>query len=72
MPDDEKTGAGAHSSSDLHGWREVAERASKEKDPYTLIKLVQELCDKIDESRGSSKKALDPDRISRKSEESVA
>jgi hypothetical protein len=53
MRDDEKTGATAHSVSDRQGWREIAEMASKEKDPYTLLKLVQELCDKIDEHRGS-------------------
>lgn len=52
MPDDDKTGAIAHSVSDRRGWREIAERASTEKDPYILLKLVQELCDKIDEQRG--------------------
>jgi len=52
MSDDEKTIAPAYTSSDLRGWREIAERASKEKDPYTLLKLVQELCNKIDEQRG--------------------
>ena len=51
MPDDEKTGATAHSESDRQGWRDIAEKASKEKDPFTLLKLVQELCDKIDEHR---------------------
>ena len=53
MPDHENTGAAAHPSSDAQGWREVAEKASKEKDPHTLLKLVQELCDKIDEGRGN-------------------
>jgi len=52
MPDDEKTRVPAYSSSDSKGWREIAERASREKDPSTLLKLVQELCDKIDERRG--------------------
>jgi hypothetical protein len=57
MPDDKKTEVTAHPVSDRQGWREIAERASKEKDPYTLLKLVRELCDKIDEHRGSQPKA---------------
>jgi hypothetical protein len=56
MPDDEKTRVSAPSVSDRQGWREIAEKASKEKDPYTLLKLVQQLCDKIDEQRGSPRK----------------
>ena len=56
MPEHEKTGVVTHSSSDPQGWREIAEKASKEKDPYTLLKLVQELCDKIDERRGNQQK----------------
>jgi len=60
MPDDEKTGAIAHSASDRQGWRQIAEKASKEKDPYTLLKLVQELCNKIDEQRGSPRKGARP------------
>lgn len=59
MRDDEKTGATVHSVSDRQGWRAIAEKASREKDPCTLLKLVEELCDKIDEYRGHSK-ALEP------------
>jgi hypothetical protein len=56
MSDDEKTGADTHCASDSEGWREIAEKASKEKDPYILLKLVQELCDKIDELKGNQRK----------------
>ena len=56
MPDDEHTGATAHPPSDAQGWREVAEKASKEKDPHTLLRLVQELCDKIDQGRSNQEK----------------
>jgi hypothetical protein len=53
MPDDEKIEGTAHSVSDRQGWREIAGMASKEKDPYTLLKLVKELCDRIDEHRAT-------------------
>lgn len=57
MPDDRKTEPAAQSWSESQGWREIAQKASKEQDPCTLIKLVQELCDKIDERDGACKKA---------------
>ena len=56
MQDNGKSGATSHPSLDPQGWREIAEKASKEKDPYTLLKLVQELCDKIDERRVNQQK----------------
>ena len=56
MSDDEKTGAATNSASNSEGWREIAEKASKEKDPYILLKLVQELCDKIDELKGKQRR----------------
>ena len=54
MADDKKNGA--LPSSDQQGWREIAEKASKEKDPFTLLKLVQKLCEKIDQSRANAEK----------------
>jgi hypothetical protein len=30
-------------------WRDIAAKASREKDPLKLIKLVETLCDKLDE-----------------------
>ncbi|HKF06757.1 MAG TPA: hypothetical protein VKB49_30850 [Candidatus Sulfotelmatobacter sp.] len=53
MPDDDKIGSPAHSVLDRQSWREIAEKASKEKDPYILAKLVKELCDKIDQYKGN-------------------
>ncbi len=56
MQDNGKSGATPHPSLDHQDWREIAEKASKEKDPYTLLKLVQQLCEKIDERRGNQQK----------------
>lgn len=30
-------------------WREIAEEASREADPEKLLKLIQKLCDKLEE-----------------------
>lgn len=38
-------------------WREIAEKASNEKDPHKLIKLVEDLCHKLDD-RDANRKRL--------------
>ncbi len=30
-------------------WRDLAEQASRESDPQKLVKLVQDLCDRLDQ-----------------------
>jgi len=36
---------------EAENWRKIAEEASKETDPAKLIKLVQSLCDLLDEEK---------------------
>jgi hypothetical protein len=37
-------------------WQDLAEKASKEQDPNQLMKLVNELCKKIDEREAALRK----------------
>ena len=39
-------------------WRELAERAARERDPFRLTELVNQLCDKLDEARPRRSPAL--------------
>jgi len=45
---------------DSEGWREIAEKASNEKDPQKLIKLVEALCEKLDEREQRRKRLQHP------------
>lgn len=45
---------------DAEDWREIAAKASNEKDPQKLIKLVKSLCDKLDEQDAVRKRLRKP------------
>jgi len=36
-------------------WREIAARAAKEKDPTKLLKLVEHLCEKLEQQNSARK-----------------
>jgi len=49
--------------SDAPGWRELAERASKEPDPTKLVQLVHELCDRLEQAEQQRKSVLQKDGV---------
>jgi hypothetical protein len=48
-PFDEKAGVPEKRPPLTPDWREIAERASNERDPKKLIRLVKALCDRLEE-----------------------
>jgi len=47
-------------ASDPEEWREIAQKAANEKDPQKLIRLVENLCDKLDEQDALRKRLRKP------------
>jgi len=37
------------------GWRDLAQKASSERDPKKLLHLIQELCDRLDQESATRK-----------------
>ncbi len=60
MPEDGLPKKPAARESDADAWREIAEKAAKEPDPSKLIKLVETLCDKLDEREALRKRLRKP------------
>lgn len=45
-----------------NNWRDLAERASGETDPERLVKVIQELCEALDQQRMQQRAKLMPKR----------
>ena len=45
---------------DAEEWREIAQKAANEKDPKKLIKLVENLCDALEEQNAARKRLRRP------------
>jgi len=62
MPDDDPK----REPNQPESWRDLAQKASSEKDPKKLLQLVQELCDRLDQEsatrKAQQKKPIKPER----------
>lgn len=57
MTEDGKASHPAPANTENDGWRDIAEKASTEKDPEKLVQLVEDLCKKLDQ-RDANRKRL--------------